>query len=235
MDHAGGRLLLAFLSIRITYLPTVHRDTPFRALFTPLVILAIPLYDLRVGRSSASARGKSPFVGDQRFSHRLVRHGLSRRSAVLIHLRHRRRRSPSVALPSLRAWLCVARAAADRAVLLVHGAVLSGRGGETATGRKAGTMNFGQAGATALKAPTSLPPGIGLVGVISDARAALFVRAATSVSPLPGFDQDPLSRSTSHWRGLADGFVASMRAHCSAAAVLVVHLRPEMRAPGQPS
>jgi UDP-GlcNAc:undecaprenyl-phosphate GlcNAc-1-phosphate transferase len=85
----GGSLvlgfLLAFASVRATYLPGAGAAFEPHALFTPLIILAIPLYDLVSVVAIRLAQGKSPFVGDlQHFSHRLVNRGLSRRAAVLI-------------------------------------------------------------------------------------------------------------------------------------------------------
>lgn len=91
----GGSLivgfLLAILSVRITYLPLPARpDTPItpsprHLLLIPLLILAIPLYDFASVVFIRLRQGKSPFVGDlQHFSHRLVRHGLSQRAAVLL-------------------------------------------------------------------------------------------------------------------------------------------------------
>lgn len=85
--------LLAILSVRITYaVPTSFLPGPrasgaelLPALFTPLVILAIPIYDFVSVTIIRLRQGKSPFVGDlQHFSHRLVRHGLSRRAAVVV-------------------------------------------------------------------------------------------------------------------------------------------------------
>lgn len=91
--------LLAVLSVRITYTssetwtfytPYSAPDTDtilvgWPALLIPLLILAIPLYDFTSVCMIRLSQGKSPFVGDlQHFSHRLVRHGLSRRSAVLV-------------------------------------------------------------------------------------------------------------------------------------------------------
>src|SRR5205814_2301607 len=81
-----------FLSIRITYqtAPLYESDvfvtqslrrfvTLHKVLLTPLVILAIPLYDFASVTLIRLSQGKSPFVGDlQHFSHRLVKHGLSR-------------------------------------------------------------------------------------------------------------------------------------------------------------
>lgn len=101
--------LLAVLSVRITYaspaipamrwqvfpnpagsIPNVidapaHAGHPWFAVFIPLIILAIPLYDFCSVCLLRIRQGRSPFVGDlQHFSHRLVKHGLSRRSAVLV-------------------------------------------------------------------------------------------------------------------------------------------------------
>jgi UDP-GlcNAc:undecaprenyl-phosphate GlcNAc-1-phosphate transferase len=52
--------------------------------FAPVIVLAVPLYDLIVVSVIRLSRGKSPFVGDtNHFSHRLVARGMSRRTAVL--------------------------------------------------------------------------------------------------------------------------------------------------------
>ncbi|MFN7021002.1 MAG: MraY family glycosyltransferase [Phycisphaerales bacterium] len=84
----GGSLvvgfLLAVLSVRITYVPAGHDLAP-HLLLIPVLILAIPLYDFASVILIRLRQGKSPFVGDlQHFSHRLVRHGLSQRAAVLL-------------------------------------------------------------------------------------------------------------------------------------------------------
>jgi UDP-GlcNAc:undecaprenyl-phosphate/decaprenyl-phosphate GlcNAc-1-phosphate transferase len=78
-------LLLGVLTVRTTYLP---KDTPWAsgwyAVFAPVIVLAVPLYDLIVVSFLRLMRGKSPFVGDtNHFSHRLVARGMSRRTAVL--------------------------------------------------------------------------------------------------------------------------------------------------------
>src|SRR5437868_1934959 len=80
-------LVLGVLTIRTTYLPAgdqgnlAHR---WYALLAPLVVLAVPLYDLIVVSFIRVRMGKSPFVGDtNHFSHRLVARGMSRRTAVL--------------------------------------------------------------------------------------------------------------------------------------------------------
>ena len=85
MGDAGSLIVgltLAFCSVRITYYDPA-RGTQWWAVLTPLVVLAIPLYDLVSVTLIRLSRGASPFVGDtQHFSHRLVRRGLSRRAAV---------------------------------------------------------------------------------------------------------------------------------------------------------
>lgn len=88
----GGSLvigfLLAFLSVRLTYLPPIPGGGTvpgWYAVLTPLVVLAIPLYDFASVVIIRLSQGRSPFVGDlQHFSHRLVRKGLSKRAAVLV-------------------------------------------------------------------------------------------------------------------------------------------------------
>lgn len=87
MGDAGSLvvgLVLAFCSVRITYHdPTSLRGTQWWAVLTPLVVLAIPLYDLTSVTLIRISRGRNPLVGDrQHFSHRLVRKGLSARAAV---------------------------------------------------------------------------------------------------------------------------------------------------------
>ncbi len=83
-------LLLGTLTIRTTYLPIGPDGNPvplaagWYALLAPLIVLAVPLYDLVVVSAIRISRGKSPFVGDtNHFSHRLVARGMSRRTAVL--------------------------------------------------------------------------------------------------------------------------------------------------------
>lgn len=87
----GGSLvvgfLLAFLSIRITYAGGVQpgEALPWHVVLTPLVILAVPLYDFTSVVVIRLSQGKSPFVGDlQHLSHRIEQKGLSRRQAVLV-------------------------------------------------------------------------------------------------------------------------------------------------------
>jgi UDP-GlcNAc:undecaprenyl-phosphate GlcNAc-1-phosphate transferase len=78
-------LVLGVLTVRTTYLPPgVDIAHGWYALFAPVIVLALPLYDFIVVSIIRLSRGKSPFVGDtNHFSHRLVARGMSRRTAVL--------------------------------------------------------------------------------------------------------------------------------------------------------
>ena len=84
----AGSQPLGFLVAVLTVLANYYRGAPGEGAFgpfMPLVLLAVPLYDLLSVTAIRLARGKSPFVGDtNHFSHRLVALGLSRRAAVLI-------------------------------------------------------------------------------------------------------------------------------------------------------
>jgi UDP-GlcNAc:undecaprenyl-phosphate/decaprenyl-phosphate GlcNAc-1-phosphate transferase len=76
-------LLLGVLTIRVTYL-TGPLAQGWHAVFAPLIVLAVPLYDLVVVSIIRISRGRNPFQGDtNHFSHRLVARGMSRRTAVL--------------------------------------------------------------------------------------------------------------------------------------------------------
>lgn len=85
----SGSLLIGFvlglLTVRTTYLPPeLDIAHGWYALFVPVIVLALPLYDFIVVSLIRISRGKSPFVGDtNHFSHRLVARGMSRRTAVL--------------------------------------------------------------------------------------------------------------------------------------------------------
>jgi UDP-GlcNAc:undecaprenyl-phosphate GlcNAc-1-phosphate transferase len=85
----GGSLVVGFTiavcSIRVTYFDPAHHIAAWWAVFTPLVVLAVPLYDITSVTLIRLSQGKSPFRGDtQHFSHRLVKKGLSRKWAVIV-------------------------------------------------------------------------------------------------------------------------------------------------------
>jgi UDP-GlcNAc:undecaprenyl-phosphate GlcNAc-1-phosphate transferase len=95
-------LLLGVLTIRTTYLPPGQSLAGgWYAVLVPLIVLAVPLYDLVVVSVLRLAAGRSPFVGDtNHLSHRLVRRGMSRRTAVLcIYLMTAATSSAAIVLP----------------------------------------------------------------------------------------------------------------------------------------
>ena len=81
-------LLLAFLTVRTTYMPITidgESSNAWYAVLMPVIILAIPLYDFVSVTLIRLAQGKSPFVGDlQHFSHRMRGRGLGARSTILV-------------------------------------------------------------------------------------------------------------------------------------------------------
>jgi UDP-GlcNAc:undecaprenyl-phosphate GlcNAc-1-phosphate transferase len=85
----SGSLVIGFvlgvLTVRTTYLrPGQNFGAGWYAVLAPVIVLALPLYDLIIVSIIRLSRGKSPFVGDtNHFSHRLVARGMSRRTAVL--------------------------------------------------------------------------------------------------------------------------------------------------------
>ena len=84
----GGSMILGFflsaLTIRTTFYTPDSGAGRF-VILVPLAVMAVPLYDLFIVSALRIARGRSPMTGDtNHFSHRLVRHGFSKRSAVLI-------------------------------------------------------------------------------------------------------------------------------------------------------
>jgi UDP-GlcNAc:undecaprenyl-phosphate GlcNAc-1-phosphate transferase len=97
MGDSGSLLLgfmLAFLTVRTNYFasdpgaPTAVRlsaSSHWYALLTPIIVLAVPLYDFVSVTLIRLSQGKSPFVGDlQHLSHRLVNRGLSKAMAVVV-------------------------------------------------------------------------------------------------------------------------------------------------------
>lgn len=88
----GGSLVLGFTLAFLTVQTTYYGDENgiavaggWYAVFMPVVILAVPIYDFGSVLVIRLAQGKNPFVGDlQHFSHRLNRRGLSVRSTALV-------------------------------------------------------------------------------------------------------------------------------------------------------
>ncbi|MFM9958920.1 MAG: MraY family glycosyltransferase [Phycisphaerales bacterium] len=101
MGDAGSLVigfLLAFLTVRTTYIDAGPSALPgtsalradaspgaWYAVFMPLCVLAVPLYDLVSVCVIRVAQGKSPLVGDQQhFSHRLRARGLTVRQTLAV-------------------------------------------------------------------------------------------------------------------------------------------------------
>ncbi len=87
MGDAGSLVVgffVALLTLRTTYYQQ-DQSGPWYPVLMPLVVMAVPLYDLTSVVLLRLRQGKSPFVGDtQHFSHRLRRHGLNDRQTVLM-------------------------------------------------------------------------------------------------------------------------------------------------------
>jgi UDP-GlcNAc:undecaprenyl-phosphate GlcNAc-1-phosphate transferase len=85
----SGSLVIGFilgvLTVRTTFLAKGEDFAAgWYAIFAPVLVLAVPLYDFVVVTIIRMSRGHSPFKGDtNHFSHRLVARGMSRRTAVL--------------------------------------------------------------------------------------------------------------------------------------------------------
>jgi UDP-GlcNAc:undecaprenyl-phosphate GlcNAc-1-phosphate transferase len=83
----GGSLVLGFvlgfLSVRGTYMR--EGGDQWWGVLLPVLVLAVPLYDLTTVVGLRLSQGKSPLVGDlQHVSHRIADRGLGRRGAVLV-------------------------------------------------------------------------------------------------------------------------------------------------------
>jgi UDP-GlcNAc:undecaprenyl-phosphate GlcNAc-1-phosphate transferase len=86
MGDAGSNFL-GFLLGALTVAGTFTRDDPGHTypygVLAPLLVMAVPLYDMTSVILIRLSEGRSPFIGDRRhFSHRLVARGLTIRQAV---------------------------------------------------------------------------------------------------------------------------------------------------------
>jgi UDP-GlcNAc:undecaprenyl-phosphate GlcNAc-1-phosphate transferase len=86
MGDAGSLVVgffVALLTLRTTYYHEAQSGQWY-AVFMPLLVMAVPLYDFISVTLLRIRQGKSPFIGDtQHFSHRLKRHGLTDTQTVL--------------------------------------------------------------------------------------------------------------------------------------------------------
>jgi UDP-GlcNAc:undecaprenyl-phosphate GlcNAc-1-phosphate transferase len=86
MGDAGSLVVgffVAILTLRTDYYHEAESGRWY-AVFMPLIVMAVPLYDFISVTLLRISQGKSPFVGDtQHFSHRLKKHGLTDTQTVL--------------------------------------------------------------------------------------------------------------------------------------------------------
>lgn len=86
MGDAGSLVVgffVAVLTLRTTYYHEAQSGQWY-AVFLPVLVMAVPLYDFISVTLLRIKQGKSPFIGDtQHFSHRLKRRGLSDTQTVL--------------------------------------------------------------------------------------------------------------------------------------------------------
>ena len=86
MGDAGSLVVgffVAVLTLRTTYYHEAQSGQ-WHAVFLPVLVMAVPLYDFISVTLLRIKQGKSPFIGDtQHFSHRLKRRGLSDTQTVL--------------------------------------------------------------------------------------------------------------------------------------------------------
>lgn len=100
----AGSLVIGYLMSVLTILATYY-DASLKlssiGVVMPLVVLAVPLYDVISVVIHRVREGESPFRGDHRhFSHRLIKKGMTPRGAVLtIYLATAATGLPAIALP----------------------------------------------------------------------------------------------------------------------------------------
>ncbi len=132
----GGSLLvgwmLAVLTVRTTFVdpndPAFALGTAWYGVLMPLVVLAVPMYDLVSVSLLRIAQGRSPLVGDQQhLSHRLVWLGLSKRAAVVVIWALTAATGVGgIVLGSLAPWQAVMVGAQTGCILLVLGLLEAG-------------------------------------------------------------------------------------------------------------
>lgn len=124
----AGSLPLGFLMSVITILTTYYDPskglTPI-GVAIPILVLAVPLYDVTSVVIHRHLAGVSPLQGDRRhFSHRLVKRGLTPRNAVLtIYLATAATGLPAIVLPHLN-WVGAALLLLQCACVVVMIAIL---------------------------------------------------------------------------------------------------------------
>lgn len=132
MGDAGSLVVgyfMAVLTVLTHYYDPAEQQKPF-GMLAPLIVLAVPIYDV-VSVVVARLRERvSPFRGDRRhFSHRLVRRGLRTRSAVLtIYLATAATGCSALLLPAA-SWALAAVIGAQCLCIVLIVAILESVGG----------------------------------------------------------------------------------------------------------
>lgn len=129
----AGSLPLGFLMSVVTILTTYYDPSKHLApigVAVPLLVLAVPLYDVTSVVIHRYLAGVSPLKGDRRhFSHRLVKRGMSTRNAVLtIYLATAATGLPAIILPELN-WVGAALLLLQCACVVTMLAMLESAGG----------------------------------------------------------------------------------------------------------
>ena len=142
----GGALLVGFLmaalTVRTTFVDTTDPDFAlggaWYGVLMPVVVLAIPIYDLFAVSILRISQGRSPMTGDQQhLSHRLRDLGMSSRNAVVVIWALAAATGVGgIVLGSLKPWQAVMVGAQTLAILLVLGLLEAGarRGRRTGSG-----------------------------------------------------------------------------------------------------
>lgn len=135
MGDAGSMVigfLLSVLTVLTNYYDPARNPTPL-GIAVPLVVLAVPIYDVASVVTLRLRLGLSPLKGDRRhFSHRLVARGLSIRGAVLtIYLATAATGLSAIVLPAVD-WGGAALLLAQCVCVVVMIAILEHRPGDVA-------------------------------------------------------------------------------------------------------
>ena len=137
MGDAGSLVIgffLAVLTILTNYYDAARDPTPL-GVIVPLLVLAVPLYDVTSVVTHRIRAGQSPFHADRRhFSHRLITRGMTVRGTVLtIYLATAATGLPAIILPDLR-WPAAALVLLQCLCVVMIIAILEATKGTVASG-----------------------------------------------------------------------------------------------------
>jgi UDP-GlcNAc:undecaprenyl-phosphate GlcNAc-1-phosphate transferase len=135
MGDAGSMVigfLLGVLSCLTTYVQPDRGFTVY-GMLAPVVLMAVPLYDVVSVVILRIRAGQNPVAGDRRhFSHRLLRRGMTVRGAVLtVYLCTAATAIAASLLPHVSTWIAAAMIFAQTGLIVMVIALLESSGGET--------------------------------------------------------------------------------------------------------